>query len=291
MISFFRDLLLLATPTDSSDTNPMDIPDGNGLVLGGVLVPVTVLEEIFSYLESRFLINKVSHVCQQWNRILTNCLFWIHRLDMEGSTIPLPVRQSMMDHSSEAEVCRNLQKLSVYHTFNRNVLVNSSGANKFKGWRVSSNGMIVESPPVGSQPIPEEANLPSQHCFVGTYFKVKRYQKVDFKKEGITPWVLKVLQPKIEISEWVSARFDCGATHNIEVHIYVDGSWNPVWSHKWCSETGDYVRTQWVKIRHVLTDYPHDAVSLMFSSSSKDTQFWAGNYGSKSAGSSVVFRL
>ena len=62
--------------------------------------------------------------------------------------------------------------------------------------------MEIENPPQGSDPVPEEANLPTQHCFAGTYFTASRAQRIKLKNFNISPEALALFRPTIRVSEW-----------------------------------------------------------------------------------------
>lgn len=78
-------------------------------------------------------------------------------------------------------------------------------SDQFQHWRVKDGGdrLIVECPPVGSDSIPEEAGLPTQHCFVSSYFSCFRSQTITLQGLGIEPWMLDILRPEIKVSEWL----------------------------------------------------------------------------------------
>lgn len=71
-------------------------------------------------------------------------------------------------------------------------------------WTVTPRGqmVIVQCPPFGSDPIPEEAGLPTQHCFVSSYTWCHRHQEISLEECGFPPWMTDTLKPKIHISEW-----------------------------------------------------------------------------------------
>lgn len=69
--------------------------------------------------------------------------------------------------------------------------------------RHGGDNLIVECPPVGSDIIPEEAGLPTQHCFVSSYFPCLRSQTITLKSLRIEPWMMDILRPEIKVSEWL----------------------------------------------------------------------------------------
>ena len=74
-----------------------------------------------------------------------------------------------------------------------------------KKWYVKhgGNGLDVEIPPIGSDLIPEEAGLPTNHCFVSSFAPCTRTQFIKLKNYNLQPWMMDILQPKIEVSEWL----------------------------------------------------------------------------------------
>ncbi|KAJ8308369.1 hypothetical protein KUTeg_013243 [Tegillarca granosa] len=78
--------------------------------------------------------------------------------------------------------------------------------------------------------------------------------------EGCDPEVLDNIKPDIEISEWYSARHDCGINYEI-------------------------------KVKHTFRDYPAGVRYILFQHKGKDTYWWRGHYGAKITLSSVHFKF
>ncbi|CAL4212707.1 unnamed protein product, partial [Meganyctiphanes norvegica] len=119
----------------------------------------------------------------------------------------LMLKQTEEWHNQKNEVLKSLQCMGFNQFFNRNLILNPSGKDCFKNWQIKhgGDGLIVEDPPEGSDLIPEEAGLSSQSCFVTSHGECERMQQIDLHCVGVSPWVMKVLKPRITASEWMSA--------------------------------------------------------------------------------------
>ncbi|KAK0411792.1 hypothetical protein QR680_005850 [Steinernema hermaphroditum] len=178
--------------------------------------------------------------------------------------------------------------------FNRNLISNPSGENGLDGWQMDDEyygGMIVENPPLRSNPNPF---VETTHCFATSYFWSEKTIVIDLVKEGIKPEVIDRLVPPIRVSEWMSHRDDCGAVYQIEVRL-LDGRNRPFAEKHKKTTTFTFKRTMrqwkdldWFRVEHVFRNYPKGVRKVEMKSKGRDTQSWAGHYGSKMAHASVV---
>lgn len=272
---------------------PVDILEDNGIRFLGKIIPQEILCHIFTFVPARDLIMSVTRVCKHWNGLLSDYHFWFTKLQVEGFVLSEDTRTRLIKEDDETKVLRVLKLLSSHHLqLNENLIKNPSGKDKMKYWTVrhGGDGLCVESHPVGSDPIPEEAGLPTQHCFVTSYGKCTRLQDVDLQKLGFNSFIMDMLKPKIIISEWVCARWDCNSQSKLFVSLIGKNSKTDV-KLEWSSEDEGVVNRQWYELRKVVTEYPDDLHKIRYCSEGKDRQFWAGHYGAKSAGSSVKIVL
>lgn len=274
-------------------SSPLDIPEGNGLLFAGISLPHEILRYILSYVPASDLIVSATRVCKYWNDLLSDTHFWLYKLQVDGIDIPEAARVELTQDASFSKGLVILRMICSGHLpLGKNLIKNPSGAESFSHWSVvhGGDGLIVESLPAGSDPIPEEAKLPTQHCFVSSYGLCSRRQVIHLPSLRITPVVLKKLKPKFIISEWVSSRWDCRSESRLTVDFIGRKSTKTI-NLGWSSDDDDVVQRHWYEVKKTVTDYPADLYKIEYTNVSKDRQFWAGHYGAKTAGSSVKLLL
>lgn len=91
----------------------------------------------------------------------------------------------------------------------RYLLVEFLNLDKLKHWIVLSkggDGFACESPPVGSNEVPVEAQneskLVENACFATSYHSCSKEQIIDLSALRIPPEVIKQCKPKIHIKDW-----------------------------------------------------------------------------------------
>ncbi|KAF2891986.1 hypothetical protein ILUMI_14187 [Ignelater luminosus] len=135
---------------------------------------------------------------------------------------------------------------------------------EFAHWYILENGgdgCIIENPPL---PLP--LRIPEFHN-----------QTSSFTTSYGKHW--KIYKPHIYLSEWTASSIHCGCIYKLQCGFvrsepcekYLN---KPVAVH--CVNKG--------KIEIVITEYPEDIEELIFKHEGRDTQYWAGHYGSKMAG-------
>jgi len=274
-----------------------DIPEDNGLVYMDQFIPEEIFFRIFSCIPAKELLCSVSRVCQNWRHILHQNGFWLYKIKYDGIRLSSKFRSELLNHTSkqeqEREVLKCLQNISIMQPFNRNLIINPSGKDGLQYWRIKrgGDGIIVEEPPIGADPIPDEAGLPSQHCFVTSFSECKRMQQIDLQSLGVTPWVMNTLKPRISASEWVTSRWDCDSWSELTLLLLRDEEVLAQSSVRYSSRDDGMVNRKWYKIEVEHDDYPEGVTSIRYLSRGKDHQFWAGHYGAKSAGSAVYLHL
>uniref|UniRef100_A0A1B6J9E4 F-box domain-containing protein n=1 Tax=Homalodisca liturata TaxID=320908 RepID=A0A1B6J9E4_9HEMI len=161
---------------------------------------------------------------------------------------------------------------------------------RFKHWSVLSSqgdGWTVEMVPQGSQPLPE--HLEGSSCFVTSYGLCSKQQIIKLSECGLSSKIMDEIQPHIDISEWYARRFDCGSIYRLKVSLLdinkevVDQFIEEIVDNHWDDN--------WHQVSHTFRNYGPDVRFLLFHHEGIDTQFWAGYYGSKMAGGSVIARI
>ena len=99
------------------------------------------------------------------------------------------------------------------------------------------DGIRVECPPIGSNPIPEEAGLRTQHCFVSSYIPSTRSQIISLRDLNIETWIMDILRPEIYISEWLVEGVDLIKLVDLEHVIlrFIQDEWCDFIKKKVCS--------------------------------------------------------
>lgn len=269
-----------------------EVPD-NRIGFCVEVIPQEVMEHIFLYVPVKDLVTSVTRVCKYWHRLLIEYRFWFIKAQAEGFNVSAAAKERLLEETNEALVLRILQGIcGDYLHLNTNLILNPSGQEGFKHWTVKHGGdkIIVEDVPAGSDPIPDEAGLPTQHCFVTSYSTCIRIQVINLESIGLDPQIVDILKPKVHISEWVSARWDCHSENQVIVEFRGAENRNLV-SMNWSSDKDDVIGSKWYKMEKIVVDYPRGLKIIKYSNVGKDRQFWAGHYGAKTAGSSVKLVL
>jgi hypothetical protein len=120
--------------------------------------------------------------------------------------------------------------------------------------------------------------------YVTSYGWCCRDQVIKLADIGLSNEIMDKMCPTIEISEWFCARFDCGCIFCIRVEL-LDAKKEVVkfFEHSVVTEQWIGGELGWRKIQHKFDAYSPGVRFLRFADAGKDTQFWAGHYGSKMA--------
>ncbi|EFN82857.1 F-box only protein 2 [Harpegnathos saltator] len=180
--------------------------------------------------------------------------------------------------------------------FERNLIKNHSGEHKNIGihWQIVKQGgdhWIVENPPIGvpELPLTEPVFEGKQSCFVTSYNLCLKIQEIDLIAEGLTPYVLDVLQPPIKVSEWYSCRWDCPAIYECQFKLLRETNieCSPLDVFEIYEDLEGEKQNKWFCASHIFKDYGPGVRKIGFIHGGKDKSFWAGHYGSKMAGACV----
>lgn len=241
-----------------------------------------ILIHILSFLHPSDLLRNCSLVCRQWKQLIDGHSIWKRKCLRDGKTIPKYCFETIPEN-----FYRNIYLSNPY---GRNLLRNPYGSEKLEYWTITAGddgGWTVEDVPQGADPVPCEAGGAS--CFATSYMRCEKYQEIDLIKEGINEELIDVIHPPIAVGEWHAARFDCGSTYELRVlllnaeHSEIDSfEYGPYEEQQWTGRA-------WAKAEHVFKDYNPGVRYIVLEHHGKDTQFWAGHYGSKMSGGYVRF--
>lgn len=174
----------------------MDPPEGledNGLILSGTLLPEEVVINILSYVDQKSIL-KCLLVCKKWHEIVTSPHMW--RLKCER--INKKCKKKLPWYAYYVLFCDDF--------FDKNLLLNNCGEMEFKHWHIKSNGgarFIVENPPVGANPVPDEPEFKNKTmCFATSYQNCSKFQIITFKNKILHRKIFDELRPTILVSEW-----------------------------------------------------------------------------------------
>ncbi|KAI6174249.1 hypothetical protein M3Y98_01169700 [Aphelenchoides besseyi] len=243
-------------------------------------------------------------VNKQWHRVVNTHSFWVQKCIFDGylddpqstsqfTKLPLPI----------------LIKCIVKRAFNRNLLDDDftvSPPKLDKRWtRYSMRNhwggtrFDIESPPMflNEMRSPELDTNPEpfESCLVSSYQWALRRVIINLADYGLDKKTLNKWKPPIVVTEFYSNRGDCACEYNFNSAVTESTDFTivdhelrggirtseriPQWEIQW-----------WRKAEHKHTNYKN-AQYVHVISEGKDGQFWAGNYGTKVAGTSVIVQF
>ncbi|XP_023241270.1 F-box only protein 6-like [Centruroides sculpturatus] len=243
-------------------------------------LPEEILITVFCFLPVKDLKN-CCLVCRKWRDIVTSQTLWKEKCERDKRILPFIIFQELPHN----------YYLNIYlkNPYGRNLVKNPSGTAGLSYWKITHNdgeGWKVENPPQGSDPVPD-TNI--QYCFATSYGLSEKFQIIDLIKEGVHPEVLDQALLDIEISEFHAARFDCGSIYTLQVKLLAK---NGIVLEEYNSgkiEETQWAGKRWSQEKHVFSNYKPGVRYIKFIHSGKDTQFWAGHYGSKMSQATVKF--
>lgn len=270
-----------------AETPEPDMPDvsvlhpNNGLLFNDWYLPPEVVSHILTYFEP---ILTGRRVCRAWRDMIDTVVIREKILrDVPGAN------SSLFQH-------KDLKWDDFYLFYSRkpymkNLLKNGSAEDQMDHWSkrpsrmFGTNGSkwIVENEPVGCDPFPAGA----RKCFTTSYDWCSAEQLINLGELGLTPSFMRHVRPNIHIEEWYAGRFDCGYIYSIKVSL-LNSSLEVL--DAFVFETTNH-SSEWQKVEHVFCDYEGTVACILFHHKGKDTQFWAGNYGSKMTGGRVYISL
>ncbi|XP_015929054.1 F-box only protein 27 [Parasteatoda tepidariorum] len=246
-------------------------------------IPDDLLIDVLSFVPSNDLITHCRLVCKLWKEIIDGHGLWKIKCEREKKYFPSLKFEKIPLHY--------YRMIYIHNPYGINLIQNPSGENGMNDWIIThsgGDGLTVEDPPNGADPVPAEVG--STKCFATSYLPSEKHQVIDLVARGIHPDVIDCSKTKIEIGEWYAARFDCASFYKLDVFL-LDGNYPGTETWEDCIVdhfTFEYREEQWVgkewhKVNHVFENVAKSRF-IYFEHHGKDCQFWAGHYGSKMTG-------
>jgi len=247
-----------------------------------------IVFQIFRLVPEYDLLHHCQLVCKRWRSVVSDPYLWQSKIALSsGST-----SSRLFEMGTELKLDWAKFYLKV---INQNLLncFDKKGILSLSPWHVinsGGDGWCVKHNEIKNDKVQLIAeNGGSKSCYVTSYHNCTRRQIVDLVVAGLHPEILDKLQPTIEASEWYAARWDCGSTYWIRVAL-LDASKEK----KIVEDTFEDTTPQWIggdkgwcKYSHSFNNYGPGVRYVEFWDQGKDTQFWAGHYGSKMAGAVI----
>ena len=280
-------------------------------------LPHEIVFAIFEYVPAREIVQTCRRVCRGWKLFFDDPRFWQLRMAQSGNydgrlanipsvnwpqlcirTIYNPNLIKSIGMDGELSLDPWTISYDDWKHFSQNLTYTEqqehrSGYNYGGGymWDIENGGgnkWDVEKtiPDQNTQLLAENGG--SSKNYVTSYEWCCRQQILDLSKLGFAPAILDTLQPVIEVSEWFCARNDCGSKFKLRVDL-LDKQYSSLAKFEHSEETpqwhGDALG--WRKVEHKFRNYGAGVRYIRFADAGKDTQWWAGHYGSKMAGAWV----
>uniref|UniRef100_A0A7E4ZX63 FBA domain-containing protein n=1 Tax=Panagrellus redivivus TaxID=6233 RepID=A0A7E4ZX63_PANRE len=251
-----------------------------------------VLEAILLRVPKKTLISQCTAVCRQWNKLLNSRAFWLAKEEYDGEDYlrKLLVRDHVYDQDD-----LDYGQLSLLKPFDRNLLSdhNPDGDKVTKHcdprWEFNSKYQFrYMSPPSFFEfRFAPDFEPMFDGCYELSYQSACRVFDSSFKELGVSDEIMDKYRPPITFTEYVAHRADCGARYFLRAFINDENG--TMIEHKTDTVVFEQWQLQkWVKKTVTFSGYPAGVRRVHIESGGKDTQFWAGFYGPKIAGSSLV---
>ncbi|XP_051737081.1 F-box only protein 44-like [Ctenopharyngodon idella] len=236
-------------------------------------VRLAVVEKILLYLPAHQVVRVCRLVCREWKKLVDSASHWRERCEREEIQ-PCDASRTPEDWRLFYFLAKNP----------RNLLNNPRADDGLQGWNLIQNGGDRWEAHGNRCTFPDNTVT---KCFVTSYMLCLKQQLIDLKKEGYSGAFMDQLQPHIRISDWYTARSDCGSEYQICVEL-LDQRKNPIRTFQ--PETvlfEQWNNEPWCQMTHVFKDYGPGVRFIRFTHGGKDRQFWAGHYGIRITNSSV----
>ncbi|KAJ6632733.1 F-box only protein 6 [Pseudolycoriella hygida] len=271
----------------------MSIADWNGFELSGIILPDLALENILASVQVNEIL-KLREVCQVWRDIIQRRTFWkivCERNGIDWKSIPSRIKEHKRSWIVFYAVCNE-------RIFQRNFIRNHSGHSQFDYWQKLQDGadrIIVESPPIGIDPVPTDAEFMGENdsAFVYSYDWGVLQQKLNLKDVGLTKEIMRTIMPfQFTATQMIGTRFDCGGCFCV-VLCLLDKNGTALSFNMF--DTIIPPGENWMQTTcalNVIDEFQRfdDIESLAILICGKDTQYWAGNYGIKCTRISVKLK-
>lgn len=248
-------------------------------------LPDEILISVLSWLPGNDIIKNCALVNKRWNELTKQQKLWHDKCVCVGFYNP--------KYSSFRPV--DFKRYYFINPYTKNLIKNPCGEELLKYWNVDQNGgdgFQYETTPVGTNPVRlyNEEVKGDIGCWATSYSWCTKHQLIDLLQEGCDAEVLDKMKPDIEISEWYSARFDCGVTYWLQVYLLNEEK------EKLTDRTFEFMDSKppgchWFHVCHTFKSYPSGLRYILYKHRGKDTQFWAGYYGAKMTLSTLKFNF
>ncbi|KAI5713881.1 hypothetical protein M8J76_007122 [Diaphorina citri] len=266
----------------SGNHSPGEIDPFNGSKLNGVYFPDEVLEVILVHMEIRTLLAS-RRVCKKWKSLIETQVLK-ERAILEGITWGLTNENKM-----NVQWTTWYLMLSPNSLFNRNLMKNPCGQDKFNSWEIlnnGGNGWKVETPPLDTKDSNKAtSSTNTESCFVTSYGRCSKQQWIDLGKRKTMLDVIERLKPAIVYSEWFCRRFDCGGRYDLRVAL-LNKAKKLLAYHIHHTDIGE--NFQWQKVENKFENYPSGVRYILFIHEGVDPQFFQGHYGPKMTRATVI---
>ncbi|XP_051844505.1 F-box only protein 6-like [Antechinus flavipes] len=241
-------------------------------------LPENVLLELFSLIPARELLRHCRPVCSLWRDLIDLVSLWKRKCQREGF-ISENWDQPVADWKVFYFLC----------SLRRNLLRNPCAEEGLEFWRIDQNGgdnwKVEETPGAHGRDFPDPR---VKKYFVTSYHTCLKSQMIDLKAEGYWNELMDVVRPDIVVKDWFAARYDCACRYQICVQLLsanflVLDTFEPP-----PMEIKQWSDCEWREVSHTFSNYPRGVRHIRFQHGGKDTQYWAGWYGSRVTNSSIT---
>lgn len=259
-----------------------------------IYLPEEVLINILSFVDPHSLVFSCRLVCKYWKEIVEGSDLWRTKLFREHKNA-LKIN-NITSRGQLVHPWYMYYALCKYNAFGKNLLKNTCGKDKLTQWTILENGgdkWKIEDVPVGCDPVPQELQQEGfQSCFATSFMWCVKRQIIDLYSAGFTKKMME-FSPPLHVSEWYAGRFDCGCVYNLHIELVnekgeVDSKNGEVQIERRVEQWEGH---EWQQVSHIFENYPPDIRYVRVTHGGKDTQFWAGHYGSKMTGAKVYLSL
>lgn len=266
------------------------------------LLPYELAVHILDFVPPRELLRVCMLVSRGWYGLLSDPTFWKVKMKRAGNysgeldsvlsasdwpklflyTVSEPNFIKSFDRERKLDLFSHWKLSSTdwerFKVSSREAAWNSGGGNH---WIVEKKEFI--NPETDADLV--EENNGSVDNYATSYGWCCREQVVRLADVGLTDKIMDEIQPDIEVSEWFCARFDCGSLFCIRVELLAEREGKAVDSFERSEKTDQWQGGElgWRKVQHIFRQYGPGARYIRFADAGKDTQYWAGHYGSKMA--------
>ena len=123
-------------------------------------------------------------------------------------------------------------------------------------------------------------------CFATSYHEGVLSQTISLRSFNI-PEIFDKAKPQIHVGIWYAGRFDCGVKGSVRFTL-LNQKGEPMDEFFQSLEIPQWQGGNWIPLVHTFTSYPEGLCKIQVHISGKDTHFWAGHYGMKFCGATVM---